>query len=483
MSPLGDGMPSAPRPAGKDTAQNPVPAFAEFSDRHREYASTAALDALRRSEFSRLDRNGHVYLDYTGSGLYADAQVRRHGEWLRDRVLGNPHSINPTSSASTAAVESCRRRVLTFFSADPIEYAVVFTANASHALKLVGEAYPFGPGDEFLLTFDNHNSVNGIREFARARGSETHYVPVSPPDLCVDDDVLDALLARRRPGRRLFAFPAQSNFSGVQHPLNWIDRAHAYGCDVLLDAAAFVPTNRLDLSSVKPEFVTLSFYKMFGYPTGIGALIARHDALERLHRPWFAGGTIDVASVQADQFRLTAGAAAYEDGTPNFLAAPAVEFGLDLLDTVGIDTIHTRVHTLTAWLLNRFTSLVHHNGKPLLRLYGPQCASRRGGTIAFNVADADGHIVDHVAVDERAAAERISLRTGCFCNPGAGELALGLSRDEIAACLATTQSRLTYDEFRHCIDPKTAGAVRASLGIVSNFDDAWRLERFLRGFM
>lgn len=37
---------------------------------------------------------------------------------------------------------------------------------------------------------------------------------------------------------------------------------------VLLDAAAYIPTNRLDLSVVKPDFVTMSFYKVFGYPTG-----------------------------------------------------------------------------------------------------------------------------------------------------------------------------------------------------------------------
>ena len=64
--------------------------------------------------------------------------------------------------------------MLRFFEADPDEYAVVFTANASQALKLVGEAYAFEPGDHFLLTFDNHNSVNGIREFARSRGAKTH---------------------------------------------------------------------------------------------------------------------------------------------------------------------------------------------------------------------------------------------------------------------------------------------------------------------
>jgi selenocysteine lyase/cysteine desulfurase len=227
--------------------------------------------------------------------------VRRHADLLLAAVFGNPHSINPTSRASTEGVERCRQRVLEFFHADPGEYAVVFTANASHALKLVGEAFPFGPDSPFVLTFDNHNSVNGIREFARTRGANTHYIPVLPPDLHISDAIVDDFLQRSSTARgpKLFAFPAQSNFSGVQHPLAWIARAQALGYRVLLDAAAFAPTNRLDLSHVTPDFVTLSLYKMFGYPTGIGALLARRDALAVLRRPWFAGGTIDVASVQA----------------------------------------------------------------------------------------------------------------------------------------------------------------------------------------
>src|SRR5205807_8418562 len=93
--------------------------------------------------------------------------------------------------------------------------------------------------------------------------------------------------------------PAQSNFSGVQHPLDWIEVAHRYGWDVLLDAASFTPTNRLDLSRWQPDFVVQSFYKMFGYPTGVGCLVARKAALAKLRRPWFAGGTITVSSIIA----------------------------------------------------------------------------------------------------------------------------------------------------------------------------------------
>ncbi|MBP9945503.1 MAG: aminotransferase, partial [Vicinamibacteria bacterium] len=137
-------------------------AFKAFLAAHPHYETTTALDALRQREFGRLDEQGQVYIDYTGSGLYGVSQVRRHAEALIGEVLGNPHSESPASRLSTTLVEGCRRRVLDYFRADPGEYSVVFTANASHALKLVGESYPFGPGDIFLLTFDNHNSVNGI---------------------------------------------------------------------------------------------------------------------------------------------------------------------------------------------------------------------------------------------------------------------------------------------------------------------------------
>jgi selenocysteine lyase/cysteine desulfurase len=451
---------------------------------HPDYADTGALDALRAQEFGRLDASGHVYLDYTGGGLYAAVQVRRHGDDLLAGVFGNPHSSNPTSRAAGERVEATRRHVLDFFGASPLEYTVVFTANASHALKLVGESYPFEPGDRFLLTFDNHNSVNGIREFDRARGAQTLYVPVVGPELRVDGEVLEEYLDRAVPGRHnLFAYPAQSNFSGVQHPLEWIAWAQARGWDVLLDAAAYVPTNRLDLGRWHPDYVALSFYKMFGYPTGVGALIARREALAKLHRPWFAGGTITVASVQADRHRLTTGETAFEDGTVDYLGIPAVDLGLTLLDSVGVETVQRRVRCLTAWLLGTLVWLRHGNAQPLLRLYGPATAEGRGGTIAFNLLDDQGRLVDHRRVEEAANRRGISLRTGCFCNPGAGEVALGYDAASLVGCFERPDAAVSYEAFRECIDPAGGGAVRVSLGLVSSFSDAYALVTLLREFL
>jgi selenocysteine lyase/cysteine desulfurase len=133
-----------------------------------------------------------------------------------------------------------------------------------------------------------------------------------------------------------------------------------------------VPSNRLDLSHFKPDFVALSFYKMFGWPTGVGALIARRDALANLERPWFSGGTIVAAFVQREWYQSAPGAAHFEDGTVNFLNLPAVEIGLRLLGRIGMDVIHRHVRSLAGSLLDVLDSLQHSNGSPAACIYGPR---------------------------------------------------------------------------------------------------------------
>jgi len=312
------------------------------------------------------------------------------------------------------------------------------------------------------------------------------YIPVALPDMRVDASQLDRELARpSKNGNNLFAFPAQSNFSSVQHPLAWIEEAHKYGWDVLLDAAAFVPTSKLDLSLVKPDFVPISFYKMFGYPTGLGALVARREALAKLHRPWFAGGTITVASVMGDKYYMADGASAFEDGTIDYLNIPAIEIGLKHIESIGYDVIHERVHCLTGWLLDNLTELKHSNGTQLARVYGPTKLDGRGGAVTVNFYDQDNKLIDHRLIERQANAANISLRTGCFCNPGAGEVALGVSRVELDVCFTQPghEERLSQDDFRLCFDGKSIGAVRISVGMVTNFNDAQAFLLFARGLL
>ena len=454
--------------------------YEDFLATYPEYQSTMHLDALRAAEYARLDEDGHVYLDYTGAGLHAASQVRLHAELLNAHALGNPHSASPASSTTTRLVEGARRAVLEWFDASG-DYTAIFTLNATGALKHVAESYPFSPGGRLLLTADNHNSVNGIREFARAAGASLAYAPLTVPELRVDVAQIDALLAGADPGAaNLFAFPAQSNFSGVKHPLELVARAHEKGWDVLLDAAAFVPTNRLALREVQPDFVSVSFYKMFGYPTGVGCLLVRNTALAKLTRPWFAGGTVTFASVGGRRHILSPGEAGFEDGTLNYFSIAAVEIGLRHLAAAGIDAIETRVGCLTSWLLGRLMEMRHSNGRPMVRIYGPATTTMRGGIVTMNFYDPEGHLLDYRRVEELAGQQRMSLRTGCFCNPGAGETAEGITDEDVAVALAANPN-LTLPLFLQMVahqSGKSSGAIRVSFGIASNFADAQRFVEF-----
>jgi len=442
---------------------------------------TDLFGGLRSREYARLDAAGHVYVDYTGSGLYADSQVQRHAALLHDHVLGNPHSLSPTSEASTVHMEEARRRVLQFFRADPSEYAVIFTGNATSAAKLVAEAYPFTAASTLLLTADNHNSMNGIREYARSHGATTLYLPLDQ-ELRVDG--LEQLLPGPTAGAaHLFGYPAQSNFTGVKHPLEWINLAHERGYDVLLDAAAFVPTNPLDLAQVDPEFVIISFYKMFGYPTGVGALIAKYAALARMRRPWFAGGTVRFASAQNQLHLLKDNAEAWEDGTPDFLAIAAVPFGLDLLESVGMAEVREHVMSLTDLLLRRLNGLRHGNGASMVRVYGPEDTVQRGGTVSFNLLDPEGEPIDSDTVQAAATAANISLRSGCFCNPGAAEHAFRYPAGNARHCLQTIPSpEFSLHLFSDCMGGVPVGAVRVSLGVPTNEADVDRVIELLLQF-
>jgi selenocysteine lyase/cysteine desulfurase len=417
---------------------------------------------LRRREFSRLDATRTVYLDYAGAALYPESLIRRDASRLRRRVMGNPHSESAPSMASTDALDDARARTLRFFDASPEEYDVVFTANASSAIRILAEAYPFRDGCRLVLTADNHNSVNGLRIPARRRRAAVQHVP------------LDAKLRARDPRPwlprtvrpSLFGFPAQSNFSGVRHPLDWVRDAQALGYHVLLDAAAHVPSAPLSLRRVPADFVAISYYKMFGYPTGVGALLARRDALAMLERDYFAGGTVQFASVQNNLVRLWTGGRAFEDGTPNFLAMPAIGDGLRWLGRIGMPSVHAHVSRIARVLLDRLLQLGDR-----VRIYGPDDCRERGGIVAFNVC-VNGKILDYEAVEAAARQRRIAIRGGCFCNPGAAEQAFGFDAAGVRACL---DDAFSISRFRACLGGPAVGALRASPGLATTEADIDRL--------
>jgi selenocysteine lyase/cysteine desulfurase len=425
-------------------------------------ATIAPFESLRQREFARLDRTGTAYLDYAGAALYPACLVRDDAARLEQSVLGNPHSESAPSRASTEALDTVRALTLRLLHANPAEYDVVLTANASGAIRILAEAFPFRGDSRLVLTADNHNSVNGLRVSARRRGARVEYVPL---DSTLRAHNIDVVLARAS-GPSLFAFPAQSNFSGVRHPLEFVHDAQRRGYRVLVDAAAYLPSSALSLEDVRADFVALSYYKLFGYPTGVGALVARRDALAMLRRRYFGGGAVQFVSVQNRVSRLRAGAEAFEDGTPSFLAMPAVRDGLRWLESLDMCTVSAHVATLTATFLDRLRALGDR-----IHVYGPRDAHGRGGIVTFNVVR-DGRVLPYEIVEATARELGVAIRGGCFCNPGAAEHAFGIPAHVARACL---RGEFSVVRFRQCLGGGAVGAIRASVGVATNDEDLERL--------
>ena len=455
--------------------------YNEFIKQHPEYKdSEQRFREIRQSDYAQLDATGHVYLDYTGGNLYSKFQIDKHFSLLQEHIFGNPHSTNPTSQLSTKYVEEARKDVLEYFNASE-DYYCVFTANATQALKIVGESYPFDHKSHFMLLFDNHNSVNGIREYAHRKGASFDYCPVYLEDLRIDENkLLQKLKSSAYKHDKLFAYPAQSNVSGVKHDLKWIDIAHDNGWDVLLDAAAFVPTNRLNLGEVKPDYVSVSFYKIFGYPTGVGALLIHKNAFEKLDKPWFAGGTVSYASVTMPEYFLVENQERFEEGTLNYLSIPAITIGLNWIEELGMKNIQTRLFCLTDYLLKELQSLQHSNGKSLIHVFGPVNSEKRGSTIIINYFDENEHKIEVEDIEHSAAKQNISIRIGCFCNPGIDEITNCVTSDELSA-FYSSRSDEKYDKI-HFLG-RMRGAIRISLGLMTNYEDCEKMIEFSKQFL
>eukprot|EP00741_Cyanophora_paradoxa_P018026 tig00021037_g17407.t1 len=475
-------------PESRPATQRPAaPGLLEDED----YLEGGTLDRLKATSYAHLDAQAHTYLDFTGGGLACQSQLKRLFDFLQNHVLGNPHSMSPTSNLASSLEADARKAVRVFFNV-PDDYAVVFTPNASGAMRIIAECYAFGPGVPFLLSADNHNSVGGIREFARAKGSSVTYVPLDD-ELSMDEEFLKRALREKPAGQHgLFAYPAQSNVSGVKHPLAYTAAAREAGWDVLLDASAFVPTSTLDVAKWRPDF-------MFGFPTGIGCLLLRREAAKRLPKPYFAGGTVLLVT-QATDFHILEPNPdrLHADGTTSYQMLPGVTIGLDFLSH-HLAAIDHRLFAILKHVMPAMAALRHpRTGRPLVKIFGPGPdadlrARRRGATIVFNLFDAEGRGVYFGLVEKLAAERGISLRTGCFCNPGCMEKILGLKRETLLAIEQRWRREKAAGAEGHpdvytritdgLIPVEGQGAVRVSFGITSTALDASRLLHFLDEFL
>ncbi|PMD51962.1 putative molybdenum cofactor sulfurase [Hyaloscypha bicolor E] len=458
----------------------------------RPMAYNESVDDFRDVEYPMM--KGKTYLDHAGSTIYAKSLIEEFSRKMISNLYGNPHSTSDPSQLSGHMVDSIREKTLAFFKADPEHFDIVFTANATAAIKLVGECFrDLASESPMSSTFwygyhkDAHTSVVGIREMTKGN----HHCFTS------DDEVERWLNSFQNPAIApssstipgLFCYPGQSNMTGRRLPLSWTRKLRQSNVPShqntysLLDAAALATATQLDFSNpdAAPDFTAVSFYKIFGFPD-LGALIVRKESGHILGwRKYFGGGTISSltvfheASVQRKDATLHD---ALEDGTLPFHNIIALGCAIDVhIKLYGsMKTISQHTSFLSRRLYLGMINLHHFNGTPLCVIYNdiPDICEygdpvTQGGTVAFNLMKADGGCVGHSQVEKVANEKGIFLRSGGLCN--AGGIASYLHVEPWQFKRAWSAGHRCGEEGIDLVNGKPTGVVRASLGAMSTIAD------------
>ncbi|KAF5304583.1 hypothetical protein FQA39_LY09634 [Lamprigera yunnana] len=436
---------------------------------------TEEQERLIQSEFTRL--GDKCYLEHAGSTLYSDRQIRDSLSELTLNIYGNPHAKNTSSKLTDDAVDYVRYLILQHFNTNSDEYSVIFTTGATAALKLIAETFNLQNGT-FAYLQDNHTSVLGMRQYAKKSEclspEEAHQV-FSAEQLNVTKGLTNSL----------FAYPAQSNFSGTKYPLSWIrkcqDGALNGYCQstskwfCMLDAAAFVSTSDLDLTRYQPDFVCISFYKIFGYPTGLGALLVKRSSAYVLKKIYFGGGSVLMAlSTERVHIPRAVFHEHFEDGSLSFLSIMALKHGFETFKRFYLTMADISRHTfnLARYVYVRLKTLRHQNGNAVAILYSDNSFEDfqlQGGIVNFNLLRSSGEYIGYAEVLHIANLFDVHLRTGCFCNPGACQLYLKLTTEEVQHHF---RSGHVCGDDNDLIDGQPTGSVRISFGYMSTKKDA-----------
>lgn len=363
------------------------------------------LDMERiRADFPALSRTVHghplVFLDSAASSQKPLPVLEAMERVYRECYANVHRGIYAFSEEATLAYENARDRVASFINA-PVREEIIFTRNTTEAINLV--AYAWGranirPGDRILLTeMEHHSNLVPWQLLAQEKGARLIYLPITDEGL-LQMDLLDSLLDERV---KLVAVTMMSNVLGTVNPVREIiQKAHAAGAVVLVDAAQAVPHIPVDVQDLDCDFMAFSGHKMCG-PTGIGVLYGKETLLEAM--PPFLGGGDMIRKVEWESATWNQLPWKFEAGTPAFVEGIGLGAAVDYLSGIGMEAIAAHERELTAYAMERLSALTG------LSIIGPP-AHQRGGVVAFTFRGIHPHDIAHML-----DMEGIAVRAGHHC--------------------------------------------------------------------
>lgn len=360
-----------------------------------------AIDSIR-AQFPALDQQVHgrplVYLDNAATTQKPQVVIDTIRAFY-ERDYGNIHrGVHALSARATERFEGARARVARSLNAAS-EREVVFLRGVTEAINLLAHSLSedWQAGDQVIVSeLEHHANIVPWLMLKERKGIEIKVIPVTDQGE-LEVDALPGLITDRT---RLIAVNHVSNALGTINPVARIAGvARERGVPLLVDGAQGLPHGPVDVQALGCDFYACSSHKVFG-PSGVGALYARGDWLDRL--PPFMGGGDMIEEVRFDGVRFAGPPSKFEAGTPNIEGAIGFGAALEWID--GLDRLAIERHE--AALLRRMTEGLDQI--PGLRILGR--AAHKVPVVSFLVDGAHPHDIGTL-LDSMG----IAVRTGHHC--------------------------------------------------------------------
>lgn len=340
-----------------------------------------------------------VYLD---NGATAQ-RPRRVAEKMVEyyyRYNSNVHrGVHFLSNRCTDANEEARELVRGFIHAAS-DKEIIFTRGTTESINLV--AYSFGeafiqPGDEILVTeMEHHANIVPWQMLCERKGAVLKVVPFLDNGE-LDWEAFGHLLTEKV---KLVGVAYVSNVLGTVNPVGKIiERAHAVGAKVLVDAAQAIQHIPIDVQALDCDFLVFSGHKIYG-PTGVGVLYGKECLLEQMP-PWQGGGEM-IKEVRFEKTTYNELPFKFEAGTPDFIGVIGLGEALKYVTDLGLREIAAYEHELFVYATERVKEI------PGMRIFGE--AASKSSVISFALGDIH-HSDTGILLDKQG----IAVRTGQLC--------------------------------------------------------------------
>jgi cysteine desulfurase/selenocysteine lyase len=322
--------------------------------------------------------HGHkplVYFDNAATTQKPQVVLDALQEYYQTSNANVYRGVHTLAERATAALEETRQTVKNFINAQEAA-EIIFTAGTTASLNLVASSYgrhALRTNDTVLITaMEHHANIVPWQLICQTQGAKLAVAPINDQGELVVE-AFEQLLLERKP--KIVSLAYVSNNLGTINPLQeLIEKAHAVGAVVVVDAAQAIPHMSVDVQQLNCDFLAFSAHKAYG-PTGVGVLYGKRALLDTM--PPYQGGGDMIRDVTFESSTYNEIPHKFEAGTPNIAGIVAFQTALAWLTSIGWERLQAHEMVLRQRLE---AALIQLSG---LRIIGT--APHKVGIVSFTM--------------------------------------------------------------------------------------------------